>query len=58
MKQVIKEKYLLSRGRKYTKLFSIHKNNINLVSQWFNDDVDKILGSWTEQVKHFENNLK
>ena len=31
---------------------------MNLVSQWFNDDVDKILGPWTEQVKHFENNLK
>ena len=58
MKKVIKEKYLLSRGRKYTKLFSIYRNNMNLVSQWYNEDIDKILGSWNEQVEHFENNLK
>lgn len=58
MKQVIKEKYLLSKGKKYTKLFKIHKNNMVLISQWFNDDIDNLLGSWNEQVEHFENNLK
>lgn len=58
MKQVIKEKYLLNRGRKYTKLFKIHSNNMILISQWFNDDIDSLLGSWNNQIKHFENNLK
>lgn len=58
MKKVIKEKYLLSRGKKYTKLYIIHKANMSLLSQWFNDDIDKLLGSWDKQVNHFENSLK
>ena len=58
MKEVIKEKYLLSRGKKYTKLLNISKKNMILISQWLNEDIDKILGPWDKQVKHFENNLK
>ena len=56
MKQTIKGKYELQRGRKYTKLLL----NSNVFQQWLNEDIDFILktSDFEKQVEYFRNNLK
>ena len=56
MKQTIKSKWKLQRGRKYTKLLL----NGSVFYQWENDYIDFILktSDFNEQVKWFENKLK
>lgn len=46
---------VLSRGRKYTRLT---KSNGSVLYSWSNEDIDKILGSFENQIKHFEQKLK
>ena len=56
MKKIIKNRYELQRGRKYTKLLL----NGNVFQQWFNEDIDNILktSDFEKQVEYFRNNLK
>lgn len=46
---------VLSRGRKYTRLT---KSNGSVLYSWSNEDIDNILGSFENQTKHFEKELK
>lgn len=46
---------VLSRGRKYTRLT---KSNGSVLYSWSNEDIDNILGSFENQIKHFEQKLK
>lgn len=45
---------VLTRGRKYTRL--INSGGWVLCS-WLNEDIDNILGSFEDQIKHFEQKL-
>lgn len=55
MKQTIKGKYELQRGRKYTKLLL----NGSVFYQWLNQDIDLTLktSNFDEQVEYFKNKL-
>ena len=51
--------YKLVRATKYTKLIYIRKDGKEeLVFQWLHEDIERILGGFEAQVKHFEENLK
>lgn len=56
MKQTIKGKYELQRGRKYTRLLL----NGKTFQQWLNEDIDFNLktSDFIKQVEWFKNNLK
>lgn len=59
MKQTFKttsnRELVLSRVRKYTRLT---KSNGSMLYSWLNKDIDSILGSFENQIKHFEKELK
>lgn len=59
MKQTFKttsnRELVLSRGRKYTRLT---KSNDSVLYSWLNENIDNILGSFEDQIKHFEKELK
>lgn len=46
---------VLSRGRKYTRLTN---SNGSVLYSWSNEYIDNILGSFENQIKHFEQKLK
>ena len=46
---------VLNRGRKYTRLTN---SNGSILYSWSNENIDSILGSFEDQIKHFEENLK
>ena len=54
MKAKIKTKYQLIRGTKWTKLLL----NDKVFQQWLNLEIETRLGSFENQVKWFEQNLK
>lgn len=56
MKQTIKNKYELQKGRKYTYLLF----NGNIFQRWLNEDIAVILKTddFNKQVEYFKNNLK
>ena len=56
MKNIIKNKYELQRGRKYTRLLL----NGNVFQQWLNEEIDFTLktSDFEKQVEYFRNNLK
>lgn len=54
MKALVKRNYELVRGRKWTKLLL----NGSIFQQWLNEDIDFTLGSFTNQIEWFKNNLK
>lgn len=43
-------KCILTRGRKYTKLVSSHWWTMT----WLNEDADRYLGSWENQIEFFK----
>ena len=59
MKQTFKttsnRELILNRGRKYTRLTN---SSGSLLYSWSNEDIDNILGSFENQIKHFEKELK
>ena len=54
-KTVSNREFVLSRGRKYTRLT---KSNGSVLCIWSNENIDNILGSFEDQIKHFEKHLK
>ena len=46
---------ILNRGRKYTRLTN---SNGSVLYSWLNENIDSILGSFEDQIKHFEKELK
>ena len=59
MKQIFKttsnRELVLKRGIKYTRLIN---SNGSVLYSWLNKDIDSILGSFEDQIKHFEKKLK
>lgn len=59
MKQIFKttsnRELTLNRGRKYTRLTN---SNGSVLYSWLNENIDNILGSFENQIKHFEQELK
>ena len=59
MKQTFKttsnRELVLNRGRKYTRLTN---SNGSVLYSWSNETIDNILGSFENQIKYFEQNLK
>lgn len=59
MKQTFKtgsnRELILNRGRKYTRLTN---SNGSVLYSWSNEAIDNILGSFENQIKHFEQELK
>ena len=47
--------FVLSRGRKYTRLIN---SNGSVLYSWSNEALDNMLGSFENQIKHFEQKLK
>ena len=54
-KTVSNREFVLNRGRKYTRLTN---SNGSVLYSWSNENIDSILGSFEDQIKHFAENLK